>query len=89
MFLLLNGVLLTGYLVAAAFFWRYWRRTADWFFLAFSAAFVLLGVERLGLALLNTPEEPKAGMYFARLAAFLLIIAAIVGKNHKVSRRPR
>jgi hypothetical protein len=52
----------------------------------FSVAWVLLGLERLGLAIRNTPEEPRAGMYFIRLAAFLLIICAILYKNRAPSR---
>jgi hypothetical protein len=85
-FLFLSGVLLMGCFVLAAFFLRYWRRTDDRFFALFSIAFALLGLERLGLALRNAPEEPLAGMYFIRLAAFLLIIIAILDKNRGTSR---
>ncbi len=86
MFLFLSGVLMMGCLVLAVFFWRFWVRTGDRFFIMFSIAWVLLGAERLGLALRNTPEEPRAGMYFIRLAAFLLIIGAILYKNRASSR---
>lgn len=85
MFIFLSGALMMGCFVAATFFWRYWIRTHDRFFLIFSAAWVLLGAERLGLALRNAPEEPRAGMYFARLAAFILILIAIVDKNRTSS----
>lgn len=88
MFLFLSGALMMGCFVAAAFFWRYWRRTGDPFFLLFTLAWALLGAERLGLAIRNAPEEPAFGMYFVRLAAFLLIIIAIVSKN-RGSRRSR
>ena len=86
MFLFLSGMLMMGFLVAAVFFWRFWARTRDPFFILFSIAWMLLGGERLGLALRNTPEEPRAGMYFIRLAAFLLIIVAILYKNRASSR---
>lgn len=86
MFLFLSGMLMMGCLVLAAFFWRFWARTGDRFFILFSIAWVLLGGERLGLAIRNTPEEPRAGMYFVRLAAFLLIIIAILYKNRATSR---
>ena len=87
MFLFFSGALMMGCFVVAAFFWRYWRRTADSFFLMFTAAWTLLGLERLGLAIRNEPEEPKAGMYFIRLAAFVLILIAIIAKNRKGSSR--
>ncbi len=86
MFLFLSGMLMMGCFVLALFFWRYWLRTRDRFFIIFSVAWVLLGLERLGLAIRNTPEEPRAGMYFIRLAAFLLIIVAILYKNRVPSR---
>ena len=86
MFLFLSGMLMMGFLVAAVFFWRIWALTGDRFFILFSIAWLLLGGERLGLAIRNTPEEPRAGMYFIRLAAFLLIIGAILYKNRAASR---
>ncbi len=86
MFLFLSGMLMMGFLVAAVFFWRFWARTGDRFFILFAIAWTLLGGERLGLAIRNTPEEPRAGMYFIRLAAFLLIIVAILYKNRASSR---
>ncbi|HKU68828.1 MAG TPA: DUF5985 family protein [Candidatus Baltobacteraceae bacterium] len=87
MFLFLSGMLMMGCFVLAVFFWRFWMRTSDRFFVLFAIAWVLLGLERLGLAIVNAPEEPRAGMYFVRLAAFLLIIVAIVDKNRAPSRR--
>jgi hypothetical protein len=85
-FLFFSGMLMMGFFVLALFFWRYWLRTGDRFFVLFSVAWALLGLERLGLAIRNTPEEPRAGMYFIRLAAFLLIIGAILYKNRQPSR---
>lgn len=81
MYLFLTGALMFGFYVAAIFFWRFWRRTDDRFFLIFSGAWLLLGTERLVLGILNQPEQLNAGIYFIRLAAFLLIIIAIVDKN--------
>lgn len=81
MYLFLSGALMLGFFVAAAFFWRFWRRTGDQFFLIFAGAWVLLGVERFVLGLLNQPEQLNPGIYFIRLAAFLLIIVAIIDKN--------
>jgi hypothetical protein len=81
MFLFTSGLLMMGCLVAAAFFFRFWRRTGDRFFFLFGFGWLLLGGERLGLAIINAPEEPRVGMYFIRLAGFLLILIAIIDKN--------
>jgi len=86
MFLFLSGVVMAGCFVAATFFVRYRRRSGDRFFVFFAIAFALLGLERLGLAVRNAPEEPHTGMYFLRLAAFVLIIIAILDKNRGGSR---
>jgi hypothetical protein len=81
MFIFTSGLLMMGCLVLSAFFFRFWRRTRDRFFFIFAWAWLLLGAERLGLAIINQPEEPRVGMYFVRLAAFLLILVAIIDKN--------
>jgi hypothetical protein len=80
-FVFLSGMLLMGCFIAALFFFRFWRRTGDRFFFIFTMAWLLLGGERLGLAIINAPEEPRVGMYFVRLAGFLLILIAIIDKN--------
>lgn len=82
----LGGMLMMGCFVIATFFWRFWARTRDPFFVLFSLAFILMGTERLALTIMNTPQEPKAGIFLLRLAAFLLIIAAILYKNRVPSR---
>ena len=91
MFQFLNGAIMMACFVASAFFLRFWRRRSDAFFLMFSVAWLLLGLERLGLSIRNQPEEPRAGMYFIRLIAFVLIIIAIVYKNRgrHVEKPPR
>jgi len=83
MFFFLSGMLMMGFLVASGFFWRYARRTGDRFFTLFAIAWLLLALERLGLAMINAPEEPRSAMYVLRLAAFVLIIVAILDKNRK------
>jgi hypothetical protein len=87
MYLFLTGCLVFGFFVAAVFFARFWRRTGDRFFLIFTGAWVLLGAERLVLGLLNQPEQLNPGIYFIRLAAFLLILIAIIDKNRAPARR--
>ena len=74
------GAVAMGYLVVAVFFLKFWRRTGDRLFLIFAISF--------GLLTANSALFPLAGLsrgeewvYFLRLAAFVLIIIAIVGKN--------
>jgi peptidoglycan/LPS O-acetylase OafA/YrhL len=84
--LLLGGVLFTGYLVAALFFLRFWRGSRDRLFAIFAAAFVLLALQRLLLALELSLMEDAVWSYVIRLLAFLLILFAIVDKNRGSSR---
>ena len=81
--LLLAGAMVTAYATAALFFVRFWRQSRDRLFALFAAAFVLLGTQRLALALL--PEGPTSAVwpYVVRLAAFLLILAAVADKNRR------
>ena len=75
------GALSVGHLVAAAFFLKFWRRTGDSLFAVFAAAFVLMAVNQAAPVLFGVPDEALGGVYLLRLAAFLLIIFAIVRKN--------
>jgi len=73
-----------GFVVASLFFLRYWRQTRDLLFLAFAAAFALLGVNQALLALSHIPIEERSWLYLLRLAAFALILAAIFYKNRRL-----
>jgi hypothetical protein len=77
----LAGAIMFGFLVAALFFLRFWRRTGDGLFLAFAIAFALLGVGQAVQALANIPQEERSYIFLIRLAAFTIIIAAVVRKN--------
>jgi len=77
----LSGAVTLGYLVAAGFFLRFWRKTADRFFLAFGAAFVLFALNQFLAAVLAVVSEPASLIYALRVLGFILIIAAIVDKN--------
>jgi hypothetical protein len=78
---LVAGGLAVGFLVVAAFFLRFWGRTRERLFLAFSAAFALMAVNQALPVVLDIPQEERGGIYLIRLAAFVLIIVAVVGKN--------
>lgn len=78
---LIAGALAMGYLIAGLFFLKFWRRTGDRLFVAFSAAFVLLALASALPIVLGAPHEERGGIYLIRLAAFVLIILAVLGKN--------
>lgn len=76
-----SGMIAMGFAVCAAFFLRFWRRTRDSLFLVFSVAFLLLALNQALSTLLGLLLEERSWLYLLRLAAFLIIIAAIVRKN--------
>jgi uncharacterized integral membrane protein len=77
----LSGAVTLGFATAALFFLRFWRDTRDELFIAFAAAFLLLGVGQAILALGGIPDEQRSWVYLVRLFAFLTIIVAIMRKN--------
>jgi len=81
MFYLLSGLVVMGDLIAALFFLKFWRRSGDSLFAIFAASFGLLALGQVLLALTNVPVEERSWIYLLRLAAFTLIIVAIVRKN--------
>jgi hypothetical protein len=76
-----SGLITMGFLIAGVVFLSFWRRTQDALFAAFAVAFVLLGVNQGLGVLMNAGPEETGWIWLLRLAAFLLIIAAIVRKN--------
>ena len=85
--ILLNNFLLGMIVMACAaaglFFLRFWRKTHDRLFAMFAVAFWVLGVNWLALAFTDR-DEVRTWLYTVRLAAFVLILIAIIDKN-----RPR
>jgi len=81
--LTLSGANAFGYGVASVFFLRFWVRSRDQLFLAFSAAFALLGLNQILVAWFGSASDYSAPFYALRLLAFGIIIAAIVRKNVK------
>lgn len=77
----LLGVIVTASLTAGVFFLKFWRTTGDNLFLAFAAAFIIEGLNRIGFLFVAHPNEGSPTIYVVRLIAFLLIVAAIVAKN--------
>lgn len=79
----LVGAITTQYLVASLFFYQYSEKTSDVFFKYFSVSFILLAVERIVWLWLGNADEFRPIVYLFRLAAFLLIIAAVFLKNRR------
>ena len=75
------GALTLGWLAIGVFFLKFWRRTGDGLFLAFAVAFALLATNQAVPALFGVPSEDQGYIYLLRLAAFLLIILAVLRKN--------
>ena len=81
----LGGAVTLGFVVAAVFFLRFWRRTADRLFLLFAIAFALLALNQALAQWLGAADERVGYTYLLRVLGFLLILAGIVDKN--VARR--
>jgi membrane-associated PAP2 superfamily phosphatase len=77
----LAGAASVSLMVIAMFFLRFWRKTRDRLFLFFAGAFVILMLERIIRAGMEVETEWAPYVYLVRLAAFILIIIAIVDKN--------
>jgi uncharacterized membrane protein HdeD (DUF308 family) len=80
----LLGVIVTTSFTAAGFFWRFWRKSRDTLFLAFAAAFLVEGINRMTFLWIDHPNEGRPAIYLVRLLAFLLILLAVVLKNRRV-----
>ena len=78
----LLGVIATSSLIAGVFFLKFWKKTRDSLFLAFSLAFFVEGLNRSAVLFLAKPNEGSPYIYIVRLLAFLLILAAILHKNY-------
>jgi Family of unknown function (DUF5985) len=80
------GAVAMASLVAALFFFRFWRETQDRFFFFFAVAFSVDAITRVILALGDISKEHEPFFYLARLLTFGLIILAIIDKNRHSSR---
>lgn len=78
---LISGALIMGYLTAATFFLRFWKDTSDRLFAFFAAAFLVLALQRLILALTVDMQGNTVWLYGLRLVAFVVILVAIADKN--------
>jgi len=87
----LSGAVTMGFAVAAIFFLRFWRRTAERLFLAFAGAFFLLALNQALALWLGAADERVGYTYLLRVLGFVFILSAIVDKNvaaRRTARRP-
>lgn len=83
----LSGAVTLGYLVAALFFARFWKRTRDRLFVAFAIAFLLLALNQALAQWLGAADERVGYTYLLRVLGFVLILAAIIDKNLRKTDR--
>ncbi|HEU4600354.1 MAG TPA: DUF5985 family protein [Steroidobacteraceae bacterium] len=81
----LLGTIVTSSLIAGAFFIKFWRQTRDTLFLAFGASFIVEGLNRSMILLVDEPNLGHPLIYLVRLLSYLMILIAIINKN----RAPR
>lgn len=77
----MSGAVVMGFAIAGLFFLKFWKKTRDSLFLAFTLAFWLLGLTQGLLTFSEVPVEERTWLYLLRLAAFVLILIAIWRKN--------
>jgi hypothetical protein len=82
------GALAMAALTCSLFFLRFWKDSRDRLFMFFFLAFVMLGLNWIGLTLADAPES-RHKVLLLRLVAFLLIIAAIIDRNRRARRAQR
>lgn len=78
---ILTGAIAMGWLLAGLFFFRFWRRTRDRFFLWFALSFWLESCNRIALGVLHDTGEDAPVIYGLRIVAYGLILLAIWQKN--------
>lgn len=83
---LVAGVLSCGYVVAGAFFLRFWARTREPLFAIFAGAFWLMALNQALPVLLDLSTEEQSGAYLLRATAYVMISVAIVFKNLRRDR---
>lgn len=86
--LLLMGGITVASIVISMFFFRFWRKSADRFFLLFALSFLIQGLNRITIALDTFGSESSILNYSIRLLAYALILVAILDKNRAKKGNP-
>ena len=82
MILFVSGAVTFAFLVAAIFFLKFWKSTADRLFLGLGIAFFLFALNQLTAALLGPADERSGYSYLLRVIGFSVILVAIISKNY-------
>jgi hypothetical protein len=80
------GVIAALCWVVGLYFLGFWKKTRDRFFGYFAAAFWLLGLGRLAMAVLGETNEAHRSIYLLRLVAYAVFLVAIIEKNRADAR---
>jgi hypothetical protein len=78
---MLIGAIVTASVVAALFFFRYWRTTKDRLFLFFAMSFLIEAFNRILFWKDTSGPEDTDVYYLIRLVSYGLILFAILDKN--------
>jgi hypothetical protein len=77
----LSGMITAVFAICALFFARFWTRTRDTLFAGFALTFCLLALGQVITVAFSLAPEERTWIYLMRLAAFVILIVAIVKKN--------
>jgi len=77
----LSGMITAGFLVAALFFFRFWRRTRDPLFAIFGISFLLFAIGQSISVSFDFLRDDRTIVYVLRLIGFGLLLVAIARKN--------
>lgn len=80
---IISGAVVALDLVAALFFLRFWKASRERLFGMFALAFSVLAIQRLAIAITRETMEDQTIFYLLRLAAYVIIVVAIVDKNRR------
>jgi len=84
----LAGAITMASLIVGLLFLRFFRKSRDRLFAIFAVAFWVLSLHWIGLAIAQPNDETRHYFYLFRLAAFLLILWAIIDKNRASRKSP-
>ena len=80
----LSGMITAGHLIAALFFFRFWKRTGDSLFATFGLSFTLFAISQSLSVSFDFLHDDKTVVFILRLFGFALLLVAIARKNlHK------
>jgi hypothetical protein len=78
---LITGAIVMACVTIGLVFLRFWKSSGDRFFIYFALSFWIQGAQWLHSGTLGASSEYSPLYYLARLAAYALIVFAILNKN--------